>query len=72
MAHTVAHARSARPLADCRPAGGANNLGLPAVDPSSGLTPQELLVAVTTELLGESPGVGAELLEGFDDIRRHE
>jgi hypothetical protein len=52
--------------------GGADDLGLLAVDPASGLTPQELLVAVTAELFGEIPGVGAEFLEGFDDACRHE
>ena len=55
------------------PAGrGADDLGLLAVDPASGLTPQELLVTVTAELIGESPSVGAELLEGLNDAHQHE
>ena len=52
--------------------GGPDDLGLLAVDPSTGFTPQELLVAVAAELFWKGSSVCAELLEGIDDGRRHQ
>ena len=40
-----------------------------AVDPTTGFTPQEFLVAVTSEFLGETAGVGSKLLEGANNVR---
>ena len=52
--------------------GSPDDFGLLAVDPSAGFTPQELLVAVATELFGKCSGVCAELLKGFNNARRNQ
>ena len=44
----------------------AVDLRLVTVDPSMGITPQELLVAVAGELLGETAGVGLKILKGVN------
>ena len=54
------------------PGGGTNDLGLHAIDPAEGVTPQEFLVAVAAELIGDRAGIGAKLFEGLDDAFRHE
>ena len=43
-----------------------------AIDPSTGFTPQELLVAVASELFWKGSSVCAELLQGLNDGRGHE
>ena len=40
-----------------------------AVDPTTGFTTQEFLIAVAAEFLGETAGVGSKLLEGADHVR---
>ena len=43
-----------------------NDRGLVAVDLATCITPQELLVTVAAEWLGEDVGVGPVLLKGLD------
>ena len=54
------------------PGRGTNDLGLCAIDPAAGVTPQEFLVAVAAELLGERASISAKLFEGLDDAFGHE
>ena len=48
------------------------DLRVVAVDPTTGFTPQEFLVAVAAEFFGETAGVGSKLLEGADHVRRQQ
>ena len=59
MAQTVARAHLASLFGGLAPGGGTNDLGLCTIDPVVGITPQEFLVAVAAELLGERAGIGA-------------
>ena len=52
--------------------GSINDLGLHAIDPVAGVTPQEFLVLVAAELLGERAGISAKVFEGLDDAFGHE
>ena len=45
------------------------DLRVVAVDPTTGFTTQELLIAVAAGFLGETAGVGLKLLEGADYVR---
>ena len=51
---------------------GTNDLGLHKIDTAAGVTPQEFLVAVAAELLGERAGIGANIFEGLNDACRYE
>ena len=52
--------------------GSINDLGLHAIDPVAGVTPQEFLVVVAAELLGERAGISAKVFEGLNDAFGHE
>ena len=61
-----------QPIGGLAPGGGTNDLVLRAIDPAAGVTPQEFLVAVAAELLGERSGISAKLFEGLNDSFGHE
>ncbi len=48
------------------PSWGTNNIGLVSVDLATDADIEELMVAITAELLGKAAGVGAEELKSFD------
>ena len=51
---------------------GPDDLRFLVIDPLTGFTPKELLVAVASELFWKSSSVCAELLQGLNDGRQHE
>ena len=72
MAQTVARAHLASLFGGLAPGGGTNDLGLRTIDPVVGITPQEFLVSVAAELLGERAGIGAKFFKGLNDALGHE
>ena len=45
------------------------DLRVVAVDPTTGFTTQEFLIAIAAEFLGETASVGSKLLDGADHVR---
>ena len=60
-----------QPIGGLAPSEGTNDHGICAIDPAAGVTPQEFLVAVAEELLGERAGISAKLYKGLDDVFGH-
>ena len=56
-----------QPVGGLVPSGSTNDLGLRAIDTAAGINPQEILVIVAAELLGDRSGIGAKLLKVLND-----
>ena len=60
-----------QPVGRLAPCGGTNDIGIRAIDPAAGVTPQDFLVAVAEEFLGERAGISAKLFKGLDGAFGH-
>ena len=59
------------PIGGMAPSGVTNDLRLRAIDPAAGVTPQDFLVAVASELLGERAGISTKLFKGLNNALGH-